>query len=328
MSNENPDSAPSSNRGTGEWQVSHGWLTDPGRIPGQDSIEASQEENPRDDEGYDYTGYDSRAATRIGGEDDTDDQIERLRELNEGRHQSDGGHSAREAERDKKRVAEAICSSLPLSGREREHVVSAVTHLDLDRFGNQKSIPKVTLGVVAVIVDEQYREDADDLDQFVSFSDEFQSICDNHDISMSDMGTVKRIVREELETRPVPVTTNVRRRDPALPGPTPASEKPREYWDEFPAESWVSLARSWERFPEDYRDAIPDDYHETIVLLRKWEPWSNGDEADTAPSGESAQDSTGDAQQGVEASTPDGDLDDTAVAEALLEELDDAVDEE
>jgi len=284
--------------------------TEPGRTRNDDSIDASREDNPRDDDGYDYTGFKTPAATQIGDGDDDDPKMERLREHHEGRHRSDGEHSARETERDKERVAQSICSSLPLNPREKKHVVAAVKNLDLDQFGNQKSIPKVTLGVVAVIVDENYREGAEDLDQFVRRSEKFREVRDKHGISMSDLSTVKQIVRDTLGSQPVPVHSEGGRRDPALPGPTPPSDLPAEYWDRRSAEYWVSIARRWERQPEEYRDAIPPEYKERIDLLRKWQPWPDNDEAetqDTAPSPDESIDSL--------------DEDVAAEAEEMMEEL-------
>lgn len=301
----------------------YGAFTEPGRVPGQDSIEASQEHNPRDDDGFDFTGYDSQMATRIGDETDDDPRVERLRELHEGRHQSDGEHSAREAERDKVRIAQAICSGLPLALREREHVVSAIKILDLDRFGNQKNITKVTLGLVVVIADEQYRSDADDLDQLVSYSEEFRTIRDKHDISMSDLKTVKRIAREQLEKQHVPVSSEIRRRDPALPGPTAADDLPRQYWEELSAQAWASIARSWERHPQTYKEAIPDDYRETVDLLRRWEPWEEDNEEEERVSHAVDQPDPGSVDE-------DDDIDDLVVAEAeaLVAEMLDAEDSE
>lgn len=304
----------------------------PGRVPGQDSIEASREENPRDDVGYDYTGYESQMATRIGDEDSNDPEVERLRQLHEGRHQSDGEHSARETERDKERVAQAICSNLPVNSREREHVVNAVKSLNLDAFGNQKNLTKVTLGMVAVLVDEQYRE-PDELDDLVARSDEYQSIRDTHDISMSDLNTVKQIAREELENQQVSLTSGIRRRDPALPDPTDPDDLPRQYWEELSAESWARIARDWERQPQEYKDAIPDDYRETVDLLRRWEPWeAEEDEEEASDDVEEQQKSPQTDQIDAESVDEDeiDDLDDDVAAEAvaLLEQMKDAEDGE
>jgi len=314
MSNENGDSARYGGSRTSDPRVRKqrwgGGYTEPGRIPGEDSLDASREDNPRDDDGYDYTGFETPAATRIGDETDDAPEIERLRKYHEGRHQSDGEHSARETERDKERVAQAICSALPLTRQEREHVVAAIKNINLDRFGNQKSITKVALGAVAVLVDEHYREGAEELDQLVRRSEEFREIRDKHEISMSDLSTVKGIVRDILSSDPVPVNSQVRRRDPALPGPTAPDDLPRQYWEELSSESWVSIARTWERKPEGYKDAIPPEYKERIRLLRKWQPWPDDNESE-------AQDIVSSPDESID--FDDEDL--AAEAEELIEEL-------
>ncbi|WP_226013590.1 hypothetical protein [Halomicrobium salinisoli] len=257
-----------------EFALSDPAISLPGRTPGEDSFDASSNDPDRGDVGYSFSaGYESQAATRIGDEETRDDKAEKLRKYHEGRHQSDGEHSAREAERDKKRVSQAICSTLPLAKHEREAVVNAVSNLDLDRFGNQKAIAKVTLGVVVVLVDEQHRADADDIDQCVSFSDEFRDVRDTHGVSMSDLSTIKRIAREQLEEQSVSTMPATKRRDPALPGPRGPRDLPRQFWDALPATEWVRIAQNWDDQPEAYKDSIPDDYRETIGLLRKWEPW-------------------------------------------------------
>lgn len=314
MSNKNGNNARYRGSQTSDARVRKrqrgGRYTEPGRIPGEDSLDASREDNPRDDDGYDYTGFETPAATRIGDETDDDPEIERLRKHHDGRHQSDGEHSARETERDKERVAQAICSALPLNRQEGEHVVAVIKSFNLDRFGNQKSITKVTLGVVAVLVDEHHREGAEELDQLVRRSEEFREIRDKHEISMSDLNTVKGIVRDILSSEPVPVSSDVRRRDPALPGPTAPGDLPRQYWENLSSESWVSIARTWKRKPEGYKDAIPPEYKERIRLLRKWQPWTDDDDPE-------AQDTV--SPPDVSVDFDDEEL--TAEAEKLIEEL-------
>jgi hypothetical protein len=310
MSNKENDSAEHRGSRTSDARVRKkrwtGRRTEPGRVPGEDSLAASREDNPRSDDGHDYTGFETPAATRIGDETEDDPDMERLREHHDGRHQSDGEHSARETERDKERFAQAICSTLPLTQQEKEHVVSAVQSFNLDRFGNQKSIIKVTLGVAAVLADEHYREDAEELDQLVRRSEEFREVRDKHGISMSDLNTVKSTVRDLLDSEPVPVTTEVRRRDPALPDPTSPDDLPREYWEELSSESWASIARTWHRRPEEYQDAIPPEYQERIKLLRKWEPWPDDSETEV-------QDTTSSWGESI-----DSDNEDTA---AVIEEV-------
>jgi len=254
-------------------------LSAPGRTMHDDSIQASKDNVGGSDEGYSFrAGYDSSMATRIGDEENSDRETERLRELHEGRHQSDGQHSVRESRRDKKRIAQAICSALPLASREREMVVTAVEKLNLDRFGNQKAIPKVTLGVVAVVVDEQHRADEGQTEELVRWTDEFRGLCDTHDISMSDRTTIKEIVRSELDAEPISLVSGPRSRDPALPGPTSYEERPDIFWDEFSAERWVSAARRWEDYSQDFRDAVPEEYRNLIDNLQRHAPWKDNAE--------------------------------------------------
>jgi len=280
--------------------------TEPGRVPGEDSLAASREDDPKGNADHDYTGFETPAATRIGDETDDDPEIERLRKHHDGRHQSDGEHSARETERDKERFSQAICSSLPLTEQERQHVVTAVKTFNLDRFGNQKSITKVTLGTAAVLVDEHYREGVEELDDLVRRSEEFREVREKHEISMSDLSTVKGTVRDLLDSEPVPVKSEVRSRDPALPEPTTPADLPRQYWEELSSESWVSIARIWEQKSEEYKDAVPEEYKERIRLLRKWEPWIGDTESE--------------AQEITPSSSESGGSDDE-ITEAIIEEV-------
>jgi len=64
-------------------------------------------------------------------------KLKRLIRLNEGRHQSDGSHSAREAARDKKRITESLCSALDVTTYQQRRAISAMSQMNLDRFGQQ-----------------------------------------------------------------------------------------------------------------------------------------------------------------------------------------------
>ena len=248
-------------------------LEAPGRTPNDDSIDASSEDPDRTQDGYSFSaGYESSAATRIGEDEESDH--DRLRELNEGRHRSDGEHSVRESRRDKGRIAQAICSSLPLANREKQKVTGVVKQIDYSCFGNQKGIPRVTLGVVAVVVDEQHR-DISDISDLVQRTDEFRSVREAHDISMSDIVTIKEKVRDAIQENEGLVTVADKKpmRDPALPDPTP--EKPPQYWEECSPQYWVNLAKSWERLADELKEAVPDQYRERVDQLRRWKPWED-----------------------------------------------------
>jgi len=84
-----------------------------------------------------YTsGYDPFGETRVGI-GTARGKLKRLIRLNEGRHQSDGSHSAREAARDKKRITESLCSALDVTTYQQRRAISAMSQMNLDRFGQQ-----------------------------------------------------------------------------------------------------------------------------------------------------------------------------------------------
>lgn len=58
-----------------------------------------------------------------------------------------------------------------------------------------------------------------------------------------------------------------------LPEPTPMEEYPRKYWDNCEPEYWVDRAKAWSRLPDEFKEAIPDDYRQLVQKLRRWEPW-------------------------------------------------------
>ena len=285
------------------------WLTDH-----FDSVNASS-----DDPGWDAhkdaysSAYDSPMATRIGDERDDDDDAERLRELHEGRHQSDGELSTRQSQWDKKRVPEAICSSLPLSQSEREEVIAVVESLDFSKFGQQKGLERVTLGVVAVVVDERHRQHDNVDGEIVSFTEEYREVRNSLDMSMSDLSTIKEIVREALDEGDITVERGQPRRDTHLPDPTPKQEYPRRYWEELSAESWARHAKNWSEVPDEFKKAIPEEYRALIDSLRNWEPW------------EDEEDST-DSRRGVASSLEEPT--DTDGVDEVLDELETASGEE
>lgn len=243
------------------------------------SVESSSEGRDRTEEGYSFTaGYDSSMATRIGDETADGSEAARLRKLHEGRHRSDGEHSIRESQRDKKRIPQAICSGLPLASHEKDMVVSTVQELDFSRFGQHKNIAKVTLGVVAVLVDERVRE-PESMDEVVSRSDSFKSLRESHEVSMSDLSTIKSNVREAIDDGDAYIRYDDEplNRDPALPSPTSVGERPDEFWEDKSAEYWTELAKHWGETPSEAEE-IPQEYRDRIEQLQKWSPWEDGEE--------------------------------------------------
>lgn len=244
---------------------------EPGEMDHPDSVSASSSELGEDDRDAYAVGYDSSMATRIGDEESDDGDAKRLRKLHEGRHRSDGQHSTREHHRDKKRIRQAICSSLPLTEREKEEVANVVRDIDFARFGQQKALQRVILGIVVVVVDEQRRQDDPEIDEFVQWSDEFREICESLDISMSDLSSIKQNVREALDSETFTTGPRRPRRDPALPGPASIDERPRRFWDNVPASGWINIAQSWERTPDEAKEALPDDYRALVESLQHWD---------------------------------------------------------
>lgn len=283
-----PTSSTESGEGDRNRQRAPGRRYPPGRTHHDDSISSSSEDPGGNEHEDAYSaGYDSPMATRIGDEGDSDEDAERLRELHEGRHRSDGNLSTRQSSWDKRRVAEAICSSLPLAANECEMVLSVVESIDFSKFGQQKGLEGVTLGIVAVVVDERHRQRDDVEGEIVSFTDEYRRACNSVDVSMSDLATIKDVVREALDAGDVVLSRGKPRRDIHLPEPTPTVEYPREYWEERSSQYWARIAKDWSKAPDDFREAIPEEYRSIIEGLRRWEPWE--DENDSADSDEDAE---------------------------------------
>lgn len=271
-----------------------------GRRYYEDSVAASSEDPGGTADGYDYSGYDSHMATRIGDEEDYDPRTDRLREIHEGRHRSDGDHKIREDGRDKRHVLKAICSDLAISNSQKDLVVSTVEGFDMSIFGGQKEIVRVTLGTIAVLVDERGNSSPQSYDDLVSRSEEFRLICEVHDISMSDLATVKDIVREALDNGEVDIDTGTGLRDPALPEPTPPWEIDDEYWDLRPAGYWAKIARSWHHVDNELKEAVPDEYRDLVDRLRRWEPWKINKERTTQKTESKAVESTGEMKADME----------------------------
>lgn len=160
------------------------------------------------------TGYDSFGKTRVGIGTANGD-IERLIRLNEGRHHSDGDHSAREAARDKKRITESLCSALDLPSYQQHRAVAAMNQMNLDRFGQQKQIEKVALCTICLIVDRERTRHSvggndpsevdlsgmPEQDYPRRFSEEqaYQDLCSQYGISDTDHYSVTQLVKRELK---------------------------------------------------------------------------------------------------------------------------------
>ena len=156
-------------------------------------------------------GYDAHGATRIGvGSATSYSRLERLIRHNEGRHRSDGRHSTREAARDKTRITQSLCTALDVPDHQQREAVATMARLNLDRFGQQKRIEKVALGVIRFVVDRDRRRvflngrepaaidwnavEPDELPDPLSENPDYQSLCDRHDVP----DTMPKLVRKNV----------------------------------------------------------------------------------------------------------------------------------
>lgn len=298
-----------------------GVIPDPGRTRHDDSEDASSEDTERTDTGYQFTGYETGSATRVGKPGD-DGYSKHLERLNEGRDSTDSPLSPQQHEWDKKRFSQAICSALPISKREREQVIAAMEEIEPERFGHHKRIEKVCLGVVSVIVDKERSKQIDDPDELtlIQWEEEFKEIREREGVSMGDLSTIKQTVHDELGSHPPEPNPAGIRRDTNLPKTSP-SELPDEYWQKREASYWESLAKGWEYRREEFKEALPKDKRERIELLRKWEPWKRDDEPTNEQPQQREQDPTFEPE--FEELEEDLELEEDVIAEAerLIEEM-------
>jgi len=192
---------------TSETETDEAVDEDPKLVP---SIQQLRDHNPD----AEITGYDATGETRVGIGTANGD-IERLVRLNEGRHHSDGNHSAREAARDKKRITESLCSALDVTTYQQRRAVSAMNQMNLDRLGQQKQIEKVALCMIGIAVDRERRRhflqgnhpaevdlsgvSQQDFPERFSQEEEFQSLCSEYGVSADDHYSVTQLVKEELK---------------------------------------------------------------------------------------------------------------------------------
>jgi len=153
------------------------------------------------------TGYDAFGDTRVGIGSAGGDVTKLIRH-NEGRHRSDGNHSAREAARDKVRVTELFCSTLDLPSHQQRLAVAAMATMNLDRFGRQKRLGKVALATIKVAVewdrsrrflDEDLSDLGDDLPTRMLDESDYRDLLDQQNVSKADLYSVSQLVKRELK---------------------------------------------------------------------------------------------------------------------------------
>ena len=154
------------------------------------------------------TGYDAFGDTRVGIGSAGGDVTKLIRH-NEGRHPSDGNHSAREAARDKVRVTESFCSTLDLPSHQQRTAVTAMTTMNLDRFGRQKRLEKVALATIKVVVEwdrsRRFPDDAlsnldeDEFPAQMLDDPDYREILEQQGVSKADLYSVSQLVKRELK---------------------------------------------------------------------------------------------------------------------------------
>lgn len=103
-------------------------------------------------------------------------------------------------EGDKPRFAGALASSLDLNASQVSEVYSIMSSLNLSVFGNQRRIETVALGVIAVVVnyDRFHRQQNPEATR-IAESRKFRELMKELDVDYSDIGTAKRVVKQELQ---------------------------------------------------------------------------------------------------------------------------------
>jgi hypothetical protein len=158
-------------------------------------------------------------ATSFGPYDDKklDSEEQRLKMRNEGRDED--GLSKRLHEVDRKRIIDALCSSLPVSQVEKEAVKSHFEVLNLDQFGNQKAVEKVGLATIRHVVDQRRRDHGANWEDLLRSSDEYEDVKESVLEAESGFMRLCQNVAEAIEAGGGNgwVSAPSRGRDPNLP---------------------------------------------------------------------------------------------------------------
>lgn len=222
--------------------------------PGDGSLDSNTIE--RDADGYFH--YETPAAGQIG---ESGDEHDRLRELNEGRHRSDGRFAVRQSQWDKKHVTQIFCSQLGLTRPQRDGVMDAMESLDFSKFGSQRAIETVALGVIRYVVNKDRVERNPDA-TWVSHEDQFKELMDDCDVSMSNLTTVKEVALEQIPNLQAGQSTP--KRDPTLPSGD-SQNRSAEWWEEHLDSYYADLDEDeWNEVPDAFVEAIPAEHHDRV----------------------------------------------------------------
>jgi uncharacterized protein YerC len=161
------------------------------------------------------------AATLIGrAERPEDDLSDSVRRLHDEQHPAMAGHGERMHRLDKLRITHALCSTLDVTGWERDRALGIVDGIDLTAFGQQRGVSKVALVVIGHVVDAARRERLglddvarlDDLtpDEMASLYDLFtplkeeesyRRLMDQHGLDVTAVNRMTRTLRTQLHER-------------------------------------------------------------------------------------------------------------------------------
>jgi hypothetical protein len=105
-------------------------------------------------------------------------------------------------EGDKPRFAGALASELNLTQSQTNEIYSVMSDLNLAAFGAQRRIETVALGVITVIVNyDRFQRQQNPSATRIAETSEFRELLKELDIDYSDVGTAKRVVKQELKNQ-------------------------------------------------------------------------------------------------------------------------------
>lgn len=163
--------------------------------------------------GFVLTRFRSGAATRIDWKPTIKSKKERDRwnrmdGWNDGNRNNWNSHDMdnhekygkRACHREKKDVAEAICSSLPVNVGEQRTVLWLCTKFDYSDFGTHRAIERGILALISVVVETlRPRFGADFQGTRIHCHDVFKSHMAEQGITVTQLNGIKRNVRSQLE---------------------------------------------------------------------------------------------------------------------------------
>lgn len=116
---------------------------------------------------------------------------DRLWEL---QHQWDSDDTGRRTFRDKLNISKALANALGLSGHQKDRVIGIVINTTGRRFNQIGGVEALALGAIAYVGEQ----DAEDIDDRILGSEEFEEICDQHGVDgWAACRKVKEIYREK-----------------------------------------------------------------------------------------------------------------------------------